>query len=270
MPKIIKYSKTLASVLKAKPGDLLEDGFQTQQVIDDVRFVYSFKFDGIFNGNDTLDLKCYVSYKKHLSSSYKEESDYKPTSARTGDANTICAIGLPEFMRAFDYYGDYLGYELVGKNTDTVNPSSFPVTSTPQGIFFTNNNDRFHKHFHCFTTLPVQSLSVRSVNLTGRELQDFTNLMKFYSVGGVFVTEKSNGNSSRYTAAKKLWLAYKDASWFSVLTTPEERETLRRLLTDNTMENLALKARYDNMKQYEGYQKRSEQEFEAFLRNVEY
>jgi hypothetical protein len=269
MPKIIKFEKTYACIFKARPGDVLEDGHIVNSVVDDVRFTFTFGFDGDFKGKRTVDLNCYVSYKKHLASSYSEVNDYKPTSAKSADANTLVSVGQTEFLRAFDEYGIYLGYELMGKNTDTVNPSSFPVAPTQYGIFFTNNNDRFHKPFHCFSTLPAQSLSPRSVNLSGRELQDFTNLMKFGSVEGIFLADTSASNLTKYQDAKRVWGLYHTKSWFHVLIPPNEREELRKLLTDHTIENTTLKARYANKKAFEGSVKKDENDFLRFMRDVE-
>lgn len=268
MPKIIAVTKTKAAVFTKRPGDLLEDGKVAKGVIDDVRFTFSFTFDGDFNGKTTLDLNCFISYKKHLASSYKGFSDYKPTSARTGDANTIVAVELTEFLNAFDEYGTTLAAFLLNKDTTGLNPSLCPVSATAEGVFFTNNNDQFHKPFHCFTTLPGGTLSNKTVNLTGRELQDFTNLMKFLSLEGIYISETALTNGTKLAAAKRVFEQYRNLPWFAILVSPLEWEKLRKLVTDGTAENIALKERHKNKRDYEGYIKREENEFDAFMGRI--
>lgn len=260
MPKIVKFSKTNAAVLTARPGDLLEDGQEASGVIDDVRFRYTFEFDGDLDGARTKSLNCFISYKKHLASSYSQADDYKPTSASQGNLNTITGISLADFLRAFDDYGTYLGYELMGKQTEVANPAKIPAFSAKQGIAFATNVDRFGKHIHCYPTIPAHSLCPKTIDLSGRELQDFSNLMKFGAFGGLFLGDKSNSHEQKFKQANKLWDQYHNESWFHILVDAHDRKRL-----DDLLHRSNLQTRYKAMKDQEGAFKREEQEF---LRSV--
>lgn len=178
MSLITQVTHTHPIVVNVKKGELLPDGAIADQIVSDLRFTFTFTLQGAA----ARDIVAKTSYKKHLAESYRNIGDYSPTASTTAD-NTLTDLSLGEFTNAFGRYGDHLAQQMTGKETDTLNPSAIPAFLTPEGINFWNNNLGFGKYFHCF---PVTTLgSARVVDLPGRELMDFTNIMRFLFFEGV-------------------------------------------------------------------------------------
>jgi hypothetical protein len=232
MPKITGVTKNKAAVFKKMPGDLLEDNVPALGVIDDIRFQFTFTFDGEFEGKTTKKLNSTVSYKKHLASSYTKSDDYRPTSAKNDDKNTVIGLSELEFAAAFDEYGDHLVLNLMNKDTAGLNPSLLPPFYSAYGVYFINNNDQFHKHFHCFPTIPAATDCPKAVDLTGRQLQDFSTLMKFLAFSGLFSGEKAAVHKSKHAAARRIWDTYHDEAWFKKLVTADDQIKLETMVKD--------------------------------------
>ena len=233
MPTITTVTRSSVVQMQKRPNDVLDDGSVAKSTIDDVRFVLTF----VLSDGTTKTLNAITSYKKHLASSYFSAGDYKPTSAFTEDRNTITNLSITEFCDAFGEYGDVLIREMTGKDTASLVPQTIRA-STTKGIDFVNNNDRFGKYFHCFPALPASS--TRAVDLSGRELQDFAELMRFFASGGFARELPAQNNKSWWKEAKKLHDKYKNAPWLHILLDAEQLQRVQELI-----DSPALQRRYD-------------------------
>jgi len=248
MSLITQVTHTNPIVVNVKQGELLPDGEIANQLVSDLRFTFTFTLQGAA----AKDIVAKVSYKKHLAESYKNIGDYSPTASTTSD-NTLTDLSLSEFTSAFGHYGDHLAQQMTGKDTDTLNPSAIPPFLTPEQINFWNNNDRFGKWFHCF---PAKTTgSARVVDLPGRELMDFTALMRFLFIEGYRWNDSFSENNTRYVAAKQLYQKYHTQAWFQLLTDSADRERLRKLLDPNEASGKELVAKYQTQREQESESK---------------
>ncbi|MCQ8117897.1 hypothetical protein [Methylomonas rosea] len=226
MPKIKSITKDNAVLVDVNPGGLLPDNKTALCKVSDVRFELTFLLEG---QSTPVKLKATVSHKKHLASSYKDIGDYSPTSAKESNDNTLCNLSLSEFKAAFDEFGNKLIEKFTGLDTDSLNPEIvLGKVETSYKLAFMTNNDQFGKHFHCFPTINIPS--PRAFNLTGRQLMDFVEIMRFLFNKGIDKKERPQTLINIHNNMKIKYSLYRLQPWFLELVEFDDRNALDEYL----------------------------------------
>ena len=237
MAVINNVTKSNAFYCEVTQGEELPDKSIAPGPISDLRFEFTFTYEGSAVGLKPK-LNCYTSYKKHLGESYEKIGDYTPTAATVDptaaptvqqqqDRNTLTSLSKTQFKDAFEGYGEFLINQMKGKDTDALQPDKFGAFIAKEGIVFTNNNDRFGKPFHCFPQ--HRPGSTVSVDLTGRQLMDFVNIMKFRERGMNVMTVNASIVQSDLKSIQRLYGQYRKEDWFRMLTNKTQRQKLKEI-----------------------------------------
>ncbi|MEO0667634.1 MAG: hypothetical protein AAFZ99_06935 [Pseudomonadota bacterium] len=127
--------------------------------------------------NDATQTDTYnfnVSNNKHCLASYLDSN--APSAAAK---NTIVAMSETDFSAAFNLYAKEMAAKLVGKNSDTFNPSAAENRLVVSRIAFVSDQGRLGGDVHCFPVVIGPVLTPKCVELTRVQLNDFKSVTSF-------------------------------------------------------------------------------------------